>query len=192
MNIFIHISHRSLTFCGIPTLIRIYELEILSSRYVVMVDVDELIVPRHPKDKTWTEMIRRSGCDPDAAFYAGWHCLYDTPPNTTRANNASLEILYKLYRNETVYQFPTRAKYIVDTTLVRGDMATHQIFSTKDNRDKRCVMPLDVGGNHHYRKSPINVESNVWVLDDITSKFADIIKRRVSHIENCVAKQRRW
>ncbi|KAK2167945.1 hypothetical protein LSH36_22g10004 [Paralvinella palmiformis] len=165
--------------------------EISPSWYIVMVDVDELIVPRHPEDRTWTEMIRRSGCDPDAAFYAGRHVLYNIPPNTTAVNKTSLEVLYKLYRNERVYQFPIRAKYIADTMLVKGDMVTHEIFSSKDNRDKRCVMTLDVGGNHHYRKRPLTIGSDVWVLDDITSKFADLLKRRVNHVEKNVAKQRR-
>jgi len=148
-----------------------------------MVDVDELIVPRHPDDKTWTDMIKRAPCPADVTYYGGRHLLYRLPPNSSESNDTGLTILDRLHRNELIYVYPIRGKYMGDPGKIVGDMVTHSVSGPIIHSDKMCIMPVTVGGNHHYRRTPLKMKSNTWILDNITLKYSDLLKRRIAEVE---------
>ena len=88
-----------------------------------------------------------------------------------------------VHRNELVYLFPNRGKYIADSSLVTGDMVTHEIFG---ERVRKCIMPIDIGGNHHYRQTVVDIESNEWILDNVTYKYPELFQSRFTEIGNAL------
>ena len=140
-----------------------------------MVDLDELIVPRHPDDKTWTDMIQRTDCDPDITAYGGRHLLYSLPPNKTETNHTGLHMLNRLERSDYIMKYPDRGKFISISNITKGLYTVHSAGS------KTCVMPIEIGANHHYRNSPINdLKNTKWILDDNILKYSKILQQRVA------------
>ena len=151
------------------------------ARYMVQIDQDELIVPRHTGDVTWADMIRRSGCVPDAGVYGARQLFYGLhySNNTHNANTTSLVTLDATQRSKEVLEYSTRSKYITNTfttTLVR----THH--ASGDESVPICTLPPDVGANHHYcLRVPTFDEHHGTVIDNSTHKYKEMLTRRVSN-----------
>ena len=163
------------------------------TRYIVQNDVDELIVPRHADDKTWSDMIHRSGCDPNARGYSARHLLYamDYPGNVKSRNDSKVNVLDKsdyninaylltqgiIQRSALVLNHPGRCKYIANT-FVADDMMTHKT-GMKGPHNQECIMDINVGANHHYRRQAMMPVRKGLVVDPVMHKYKDALTERV-------------
>ena len=131
-----------------------------------MVDVDELIVPRHPDDMTWTDMIQRTQCGTDVASYQGRHILYRADPNNTKYGIVMLDWLQ---RSSIIYKSPERSKCFAYSLRTNFHLLTHTVEVADESRI--CVMPVELGGNHHYRKKLLQIANSTWLLDQTPHKY---------------------
>ncbi len=136
-----------------------------------MIELDELIITSQTDDRTWTDTINRTPSDGDVDYYGARHLYYGIPPNISEKNITGLLFLDRVHRNELVFLFPKRGKYIADSSLVTGDMVTHEIFG---ERVRKCIIPIDIGGNHHYRQTVLDIESNEWIFDKVIYKYREL------------------
>ena len=150
--------------------------------YMVQTDQDELIVPRHPDDVTWSDMIRRSGCEPGACVYGARQLFYGLhySTNSQNANTTGLVMIDTTQRSTEVSGDGVRSKYIADTfttTLV----VTHQA-SCKPGAH-HCTLPVDIGANHHYRwKITSYDEQRGSVIDNSTQKYKNLLANQVAKV----------
>ena len=149
--------------------------------YMAQIDQDELIVPRHPDDITWTDMIKRSGCVPGACVYSARQVYYGRQytQNTKLDNATGLIILDTTHRGENVFKDRRRSKYIADTSKIVLPNIHH---ATCAKSLSICTLPVEVGGNHHYRWSRILEvdERDGVVYDNSTLKYKDMLLQRCS------------
>ena len=60
-------------------------------------------------------------------------------------NNTEPLCLERIHRNELVYLFPNRGKYVAVSSLVT------------DEGVRKCIMPIDIARNHHYRQTLLDI-----------------------------------
>ena len=146
--------------------------------YMVQVDLDELIVPRHPEDVTWYDMIQRSGCAPDALVYAGRqvHCSLQYPNNTL--NKTGLVMLDATECGSYIFPNQHRTKYIAAASNITSP---HMHTVSNVQSSQYCVLPVEVGANHHYRReihpTMITVDT---VTDNSALKYTETLTKQVS------------
>ena len=152
------------------------------SVYMAQFDQDELIVPRHPDDITWTDMIKRSGCVPGACVYGARQVYYGRQyTNNTKLDNATgLMMLDATHRGENVFRDGCRSKYIADTSKIVFPHTHHANCAKSPTTGKslpRCTLPVEIGGSHHYRWTGIGQvnERDGVVFDNSTLKYKDIL-----------------
>ena len=166
-----------------------YRLQIWS-RYIAVMDLDELIFPRHPEDLTWSDMIQRTGCSGHVSSYSGRQHFFSLQyaGNKNRASNMLTTGIR--VRSASVLSHPKRTKYIVDTRWVSFSQLAMHIHYAQQNDTETCVMPTDVGGCHHYRNSyadlPQFEPQYGLVLDNITDKYSNILKQRIRSVIKAV------
>ena len=156
----------------------------LRSRYIVMIDMDELIIPRHPDDMTWTDMIKRAGCSGDVCSYSARHLFYCLQCRGNNNKDAGLFMAANRMRSNIITQHRVRSKYIANNmqSLYNGvDFLVHSVPCSPKNT---CVMSPDVGGNHHYRLPMIRTFSpkSGVLLDNSTDKYHKILLKSTHKI----------
>ena len=132
------------------------------SKYVVFVDLDELIVPRHPSDKTWSDMIARLNCPLHPHSYGArqlWFIMH-----SPRVDNTSLV-------TQDV------------RTWLRTTASIHSVFKVSGNTT--CVIPPEIGGLHHYRLTPAVTNTT---QDDTMEKYKMELLQRVKRVKEAVEK----
>ena len=162
------------------------------TRYIVQNDVDELIVPRHADDKTWSDMIQRTGCDPNVKGYSAQQLLYamEYPENVESRNDTKVNVVDMSGDNTSTYLLtqglnqrsivtracPSRCKYIANT-LVANDMMVHH--AGMSGSPLECFMDISIGANHHYRRlAMINARRGLMV-DGVMHKYNEALTKRV-------------
>ena len=149
--------------------------------YMVQIDQDELIVPRHPSDLTWDDMIRRSGCAPDTCVYGARQMHYGLryPENVINANTSGLVMIDTTQRGTEVTRFPVRSKYVANAFMATS-LSTHHASCGRSRSS--CTLPLDVGANHHYRLNLLMDVRRGTIIDNSTLKYKDMLTRRVTEV----------
>ena len=118
------------------------------SKYIVFIDMDELIVPRASTDKTWSDMIDHLNCPLHPHSYGArqlWFIKrYPSIENTTLITQ-DVRI-----RHTFIKIFGEHSKYIADTTFLRTKASVHTV--TEGSGNTTCVMPRELGALHHYKQ----------------------------------------
>ena len=148
--------------------------------YMAQFDQDELIVPRHPDDVTWSDMIKRSGCKAGPYTYGARQLYFGLTysHNIRNRNNTGFMTLDETQRSAEVLAYPARGKYIVNT-FKTGFIGIHRAYGPRGVQG--CTLPVTIGANHHYRKRLLFYEKNGVVIDNSTFKYRDILTKRVRH-----------
>lgn len=158
----------------------------LSSRFVVFTDLDELIVPR--RHDTWFQMLRsirktrkqqyqqretniRKLLTPGAFLFKNvfFRMDWNNSPTSEGANHSlavelKLNTLLKTNREERVYPVFVRSKYIAVAKTV-SMVGVHSVLNFIDDANLTHVMvDEDQGLLHHYRR---------WMDDDPVTPVAD-------------------
>ena len=150
-----------------------------NAHYVVFIDLDELIVPRSPGDRTWSDMMRRLKCaDPDV--YGARQLLFNR--ELSRIDNSNLMTQEVRMRNAKPTRYGKHSKYIADMRLVRA-LAIH--FPLKRFTKNTCVLPLRIGALHHYRSGRSSPHT---VFDDTMLKYRDELRSRIKHTKRQILK----
>jgi len=141
------------------------------SKYVVFIDIDELIVPRSAMDKTWSDMIDHVSCPfRPQLFGARQLWFFKRSPQVENTNLITQDVMI---RHTFIENFPNRSKYIADTTLLETKASVHSVFEGSENCT--CVIPPKIGALHHYKQ---HVSYNETVRDDVMAKYKmELIKR---------------
>ena len=84
--------------------------------YMTQVDLDELIVPRHPQDVTWSDMIKRSGCDPDSCVYSGRMLYYSRQYSNNTVNRTGLVMLDTTQRSIVIRSYKAKRGFKIYST----------------------------------------------------------------------------
>jgi len=161
-------------------------------RYIVTVDLDELIVPRYSDDWSWADMIRRVQCVPNVTSYGVRQLLYSMSPHQSLgAQRTGLITLDRVYRNKQVYGYPHHGKYIADSVQTTTNMLTHRLAKPQHTKDRTCLMPINIGGNHHYRSRRYPAKNNTLVLDDKMTKYGELLWVKVADVIRVVSSKTR-
>ena len=149
--------------------------------YMAQFDQDELIVPRHPDDVTWSDMIKRSGCEPGACVYGARQVFFGRQysNNLRNANKTGLLTMDATQRGLNVFRDGCRSKYIADVNKIILPH-THHVACAPSH--PRCTLPEEVGGNHHYRWPGMKYlnEHLGTIQDNSTLKYQDKLTRAVT------------
>ena len=124
------------------------------TEYIVVIDLDEFIIPRAEAVVTWVEMMKKL---PDKGafifcntfFRKDWYDTQINFPNKTKAFDLKLTTLLKLDRESKISPHNSRSKYIVKTKAVEV-LGIHNIWRMARNQSHHLV-PTNVGLVHHYR-----------------------------------------
>ena len=152
------------------------------SRYLVQCDQDELLVPRHPGDMTWADMMERSGCTTEVYAYGARNLYYGMAYTNNiqnmynNENNTGLLSVDITQRSTTVLNYPDRGKYIANTFMATF-MGIHRAYAKR--HVPSCTLPIEIGANHHYRTRDLYPEEDGTVIDTSTLKYKDILFHRV-------------
>jgi hypothetical protein len=147
------------------------------SRYIVYIDIDELIVPRSPSDRTWADMMGRLSCYPHSHSYGARQSAFTL--RSRRRDNTTLMTLDVRDRNGEFLEYRSRSKYIADTFGVRK-LSVH--FAIDPANDSTCVMPPEIGALHHYKY----VSEVHGMQDDTMLKYRDELLERVQRTKGRV------
>ena len=147
------------------------------SKYIVYIDIDELIVPRSPSDRTWADMMGRLSCYPHSHSYGARQSAFTL--RSRRRDNTTLMTLDVRDRNGEFLEYRSRSKYIADTFGVRK-LSVH--FAIDPANDSTCVMPPEIGALHHYKY----VSEVHGMQDDTMLKYRDELLERVQRTKGRV------
>ena len=112
-------------------------------------------------------MIARAGCNGDDVYsYGARHFNYG---RKLRENGTGMAFLDVTVRDATVMEYSDRAKYIATADLTT-ELGNHVVEHGKGHV---CVLPEDVGGNHHYRTDMLHLDSNMKE-DTSTIKYREL------------------
>ena len=150
--------------------------------YMTQVDLDELIVPRHPEDVTWSDMITRSGCDPDSCVYSGRMLYYNRQYSNNTAGRTGLVMLDTTHRSIIVKPDRDKSKYIAHTSKI---WSPHMHTASCKRPYSYCTLPIHVGASHHYRREIARnhyefTEEHGTVIDKSVYKYQHTLKQKVS------------
>jgi len=148
------------------------------SRYIVYIDIDELIVPRSPSDRTWSDMIRHLNCSLCSHSYGARQMLFNRYHSSR--NNTTLITMDARDRNTEISKYHSRSKYIANTFFVRS-LSVHLAYGGVEN-STTCVMPIEIGGLHHYKRIQISRTTQ----DDTMIKYRTELQRRFQITEENV------
>ena len=150
------------------------------SQYLVLIDIDELIVPRHPDDVTWADMIKRSTCATNVNAYSARHLHFGVEHNTSEHH--ALVTMRRMQRNIKILPHGFRSKYIANTFLAT-ELVTHSVDAGTGRRS--CVLDPNIGGLHHYRSHNLgeNILGSKYNVthDDTMIKYGDRLKQAVNN-----------
>ena len=159
-----------------------------ATKYLVFVDLDELIVPRCDGCMTWSDMMTQvqANCSEQQAHYSFMNAFFPTQvkDNAKYDKNAlaiklKLTALTKTYRGRVFLEHNDRSKYIIKPTVARRNNI-HTVYSPWDNKQRSeilCSVSPDVGALHHYRM--------IWsvikdvVIDPMMLKYDEDVTERV-------------
>ena len=163
------------------------------TKYLVVCDLDELIVPRHPSDYTWDQMISRTGCSERVNGYGARHMLfseeYERQSRSSKEGNRRERVMLDMTtRTSIVSKYYKRAKYIANTFFTTA-LSIHNIANGVG--DEECVLSVDVAGLHHYRKTipssrfKVN-QRNPLVIDKTLHKYGEPLGQSLTKIRRSI------
>ena len=155
------------------------------SKYIVFIDLDELIVPRLPADKTWSDMMEHLDCPLHPHSYGARQLRFIK--RFPRLDNTSLITQDVLNRHTSIANFGVRSKYIADTTLLTGKARVHSVV--RGNTNSTCIMPPHIGALHHYKDGSLPNRENDTIEDDTMLKYQTELIARVNHVRETVSRQ---
>ena len=173
------------------------------TRYIVGIDIDEMIVPRTSNSTTWLDIIANSDCE-TAAFYEMCHLYFDSSngsltdteceavtsghhcdcPEAECSNSTYMLFACKTHRLDTVYAIGDRSKYIARPSLV-DRLAVHTAYT----RESRCEVHPNIGALHHYRAKWLRhlrkFKTNLIYDDSLKTIVMNSISKMLKVFELC-------
>ncbi len=160
---------------------------IFKSKYIVVIDLDEIIVPH--AFKSWPEMIKGIGSVGTCCGYQFMNTFFYK--NTNETANSKIPALDWTKRDKFPWSLHTKPKLIYDTKYVEL-ISVHNVIKCIHISHIVPVSP-DLALLHHYRVPEytgpgwINHGKNVWkesrITDNTMSKFENDIRMRIKHSE---------
>lgn len=129
------------------------------SKYMVNIDIDELIIPRKGKT-TWTELM--GSLPHDSCEYSFRSTLMPTESKDVfegkqRARELNLAFLLRMSRREYIFDKTVRSKYIVNTTCI-DTVGIHFCWKYRNgtaDTQRYHVTPRDAL-TYHFRNEPVS------------------------------------
>ena len=165
------------------------------TKYTVMVDLDEIIVPTKHTD--WTEIIDQQslGMDTSSIGSYSFQCVFfktEWPPDQTYLNNTlvtkyDIQTLLKTKRERKLFPHGERSKIMVIPERV-GHVGVHIVMKYWNRKYRTVNVPSTEAMMFHYRNweepnKPIELEEKRM------HKFADDIIHRVRSVHDTVRTQ---
>ena len=130
------------------------------TRYIVFTDLDEIIVPRSPGSRTWSDMLTNLPKSPKFGAYVVrnvfFHLDWDSDVISSRdlkRHHVRPVSLVKTRRERDPHPYCSRSKLVVDPA-VTVMVGVHCVYQFVDNA---LTVPYDVPADqalvHHYRQS---------------------------------------
>ena len=151
------------------------------SVFTVHIDLDEFIIPRNQKERTWHQVIARL---PVADMYTflntffklEWADTNTSFPGKDIAVSYGLNTLLKLVREEKISPAYQRSKFMARTEGVIS-LAVHDAIKTKHNN--KFVVPVNDGLVQHYRNWENPEDPKKRTKDTTIMKYKDDLIRKV-------------
>ena len=154
------------------------------SKYVVIIDVDEFIVPRYGNDFTWYDMFARL---PDCSVYHFRNTFFINPqhPSSESSRIRSSSILNINKREEHVYPAGDRSKMIVKTSEART-VGIHAVWSLRSGlRSQHSVHP-STGLLHHYRLTRVRENQHKQLTEDRIMEKYTAYREKLHFVESTI------
>ena len=156
------------------------------TKHLVLVNLDEIIVPR--KHNTWAEMLNASRChnQPEANV----RNVFFPKANQNRTIISKNKLYSKLVtvshniRQSDIAECRVLAKSIIRPSAVYL-VAVHTVMKSSG---KYCCLEDDLGLMHHYKKGWQGPSTTTYVQDTFMDKFAERIAVAVDEVMQTVKK----
>ncbi len=163
---------------------------IFKSNYIVMVDLDEIIVPH--AFKSWINMIKGIGQVNTCCGYLFRNVFFYKNTNGTHTDNSKIPALDWTERDQFPWGVHTKSKMIYDTKYVEL-IRVHHVVKCLHNKSRIVTVSTDLALMHHYRvpqySGPgwISNGKNVWkasrITDSTMKQFENDIRMRIKHVK---------
>ena len=142
------------------------------TKYLILIDVDEVVVPQHPYE-TWAELMeaQENPCrDAPYTMVRNSFFVHQQPHDTSytqipRASRLKLDTLALTRRNNFTFPCPIRSKIVmrpVEVISASVHNVTRLVHGKPEQR--KCCMPPHVALLHHYRFWSIKVKKQ-WLIE---------------------------
>lgn len=148
------------------------------SRYVVYVDLEEIIVPRKSGVNTWSDLLKSSQCQSAEYLFHNVFFKVTLPPDQMMLNNPEVKFklltLLKTKREANVWPARDWSKYIVkpEHVLLPGINVAHQLL----NNAEPCTVDPKDALLHHYRARP---PTGPWIEDRTMHQYRKEFENRI-------------
>ena len=155
----------------------------IDSKYVVISDADEIIVPQI--DRTWDDLIQRvttvsfpcAWRFQNTFFRSDWE---DDPRASPLAKNHQIMPVLKTNRETILFPHGTRSKLILRPHLI-SIVGIHSVVRELDEKKfQRIDVKPRYGLLHHYRNGRMNLKKTKGpVKNQVMLKYTDVITKHV-------------
>ncbi len=154
------------------------------TRYLILCDLDEFIVPRDPDANNWADMIREAGCEHHSYILAKHTAFNITAPiDPVFASHPLMTphdhsvLLYT--RRMDFFMEGVRGKCIVRPERVRSASSAHSPPNPKAK--DLCVLDPRYGGLYHYRHFNTPTFKNyLYITDQYMHRFGEELLERAT------------
>ena len=152
----------------------------IDSKYVVISDTDELIVPQ--VDRSWDDMIARVTTVPFACVWEVQNTFFrldweDDPQASPVAKTKTIVPLLKTGRETKLYPHKIRSKLILRPYMI-SIVGIHLVYQTLDTKFWTIQVNPEHGLVHHYRYG-LDDGENTMMRNQVMLKYTDEIRKRV-------------
>ena len=137
----------------------------LKTKYLLYLDIDEIIAPRQPKLFKLSEMIIAGKCVNrtyisalNYFFHPDWPNDAEYENNDLVQNKLRLMTLLKTQREPNFLRFENRSRFLIRPENV-DRIKPHKVWLRHANDEFPCVVHPDIGALHHYDKI-VSIQSN--------------------------------
>jgi hypothetical protein len=181
---------------------------IYKAKYVVLIDLDEMLVPQQVTDMTWLDMIKSAGCFGNSIIVARniFHRL-DFPDDVTyihdpyygdengkdafsvKVREMNLISLLKTWRTNDFLKPGDRSKTILRPEHIEI-VHIHHSQAKPELRESPCFLQPEVGALHHYRmfRKDLFKDDVIMVRDRTFQKYEQELARKVANVYDNIAK----
>ncbi|KAJ8307602.1 hypothetical protein KUTeg_014846 [Tegillarca granosa] len=155
------------------------------SKYLVYIDIDEFIIPRH--QLTWNEMMNQ--LPQGYGEYNFRHTVFRTNWPKTNINYSkknvalkyNVQSFLKMSRDKNAYPNKERSKCIINPELVEI-MGIHFVLKFKNTSFTRYQVDNNTALLHHYRYWSGKIENTPYDVDKEILKYEDVFFRNVDRV----------